>query len=73
MTTFNLRVDPNGDTKNKQAEERVDTLIGGKPKLHIRAYANKEQETTMLDVDFTPENKAIRSGGATRGAMRGVR
>lgn len=73
MTTFNLRVDPRGDTKNKQAEERVGTLIGGKPKLHIRSHTDKEQETTMLDVDFAPENKATRSGGATRGAMRGVR
>lgn len=72
MTTFNLRMDPNGDTKNKQAEERVDTLVGGNPKLHMRSHTNKEQETTIMDVDFSPENRAVYRGG-TRGTMRGAR
>lgn len=74
MTTLNLRVDPDGDTKNKQAEERVRTLITGPvlPKLHIKSHINKEQETTMIDVDFAPENKGVYHGG-TRGTMRGAR
>lgn len=71
MTTFNLRVDPNGDTKNKQAEERVRALIGGKPKLHIRSHT--DNEVVKMDIDFAPENKGVHSSGATRGAMRGAR
>ena len=72
MTTFNLRVDPNGDTKNKQAEERVHTLVGGHPKLYIHSHTDKDQETVMIDIDFAPENKSS-AGVSTRGIMRGAR
>ena len=72
MTTFNLRVDLDGGTNKEQAEERIDTLVGGHPKLNIHSHTNEEQETTVLDVDFAPENKSP-SGGSTRGIMRGVR
>lgn len=70
MTTFNLRVEPKGDTKNKQAEERVNTLVGGHPKLHIRSHT--DNEVVKMDIDFAPENKSV-SGGSTRGIMRGAR
>ncbi len=77
MTTFNLRVDPNGEDANDQAEERVRTLVIGSapaplPKLHI---SSRKEEVEKIDVDVAPANVGIQrqsARGVVRGAQRGA-